>query len=181
MPNGNDHYVNLLRSRWVGIISRCTNSNAANYKNYGGRGINVCNKWKVFEVFYEDMLPGFSPKLQLDRINNNKGYCKSNCRWVTQKKNANNRRNSLPKRLQTQLESNFISRTTYTARLLNGWPELEARTQPPLSKYEVTQVRALKIKAWTLRKLNSRTKGVTNEHRTHDRQALEAQGEAKGR
>jgi len=76
---------------WMGIKARCLNPNNNAYHNYGGRGITVCEKWKDFLGFYEDM--GDRPEgLQIDRIDNDDGYCKENCRWVTPKENCNNRR-----------------------------------------------------------------------------------------
>jgi len=65
---------------WVTMIQRCTNPNNKKYKNYGGRGIKVCKHWRKFENFLKDM--GLPPthKHQIDRINNDKGYRKSNCR-----------------------------------------------------------------------------------------------------
>ena len=79
---------------WMGIKARCLNPNNAAYKNYGGRGITICEEWLKFEGFYEDM--GLRPyKLQIDRVDNNKGYSKDNCHWVTAKENSNNRRNNV--------------------------------------------------------------------------------------
>ena len=77
---------------WTGIKRRCTNPNAKDYPCYGGRGITVCDRWMhSFENFLSDM--GVRPEgLQIDRIDNEKGYSKENCRWVTAKVNCNNRR-----------------------------------------------------------------------------------------
>ena len=79
------------------MFYRCYDRHNPEYHNYGGRGIRVCKAWKMqgrgvgFRNFLEDM--GVRPKgLTLDRINNNKGYSKENCRWVTMKVNANNSR-----------------------------------------------------------------------------------------
>lgn len=78
---------------WVGMIQRCRNPNDKYYKDYGGRGITVCKRWEKFPNFLEDM--GESPhRYQIDRENNNKGYSKENCRWVTSKINNRNKRNS---------------------------------------------------------------------------------------
>ena len=81
-----------LHKSWQGMKQRCFNSNRKGYENYGGRGITVCNSWLKFENFYRDM--GKRPKgLSLDRIDNDKGYCKENCKWSTRKQQNNNTRN----------------------------------------------------------------------------------------
>lgn len=63
---------------------------------YQDRGITICDEWLVFENF-RDWAPshGYKEGLQIDRIDNDKGYCPENCRWVTPKENANNRRNTI--------------------------------------------------------------------------------------
>lgn len=76
---------------WEGMKQRCLNPNATRYPDYGAVGVTVCDKWLVFEGFYEDM--GDRPKgLTLDRINPFGNYCKDNCRWETKKVQANNTR-----------------------------------------------------------------------------------------
>ena len=76
---------------WTNMRSRCTNPNAKQYKDYGGRGIKVCKRWQAFENFLADM--GEAPQgKQLDRTNNNGDYKPSNCRWVTPKENSATRR-----------------------------------------------------------------------------------------
>lgn len=66
---------------WTDMIKRSTNPNTEFWKNYGGRGITVCEKWWRFEGFFEDMGPR-PPNLSLDRKNVNGNYEKSNCRWA---------------------------------------------------------------------------------------------------
>jgi len=79
---------------WSAMLTRCTNKKTAQYHNYGGRGILVCDRWKKFELFLEDM--GIKPteKHQLDRIDNNGNYDILNCRWVTRLENCNNKNNN---------------------------------------------------------------------------------------
>jgi len=74
--------------------ARCINPNHRLFPYYGGRGISVCDSWKSFIQFYEDMREGYAEGLQLDRIDNEKGYSKDNCRWVTSKTNTRNRRSN---------------------------------------------------------------------------------------
>lgn len=76
---------------WQSMIQRCENPNDPSYKNYGGRGITVCERWHTFENFYADM--GIRPKGKIiDRINNEENYELSNCEWSTSAKQAQNRR-----------------------------------------------------------------------------------------
>lgn len=86
---------NPIYNVWSLMRQRCTNPNAANYINYGGRGITVCDRWKSFQAFYEDMGDRTSEKHTLDRKDNELGYFKENCRWATVDEQQNNRRNSV--------------------------------------------------------------------------------------
>lgn len=81
-----------LYRMWQGMLDRCNNVNNFNYYNYGGRGIKVCERWLDVNLFIKDMFPLYKKGLELDRINVNGNYEKSNCRWVTRKENMNNTR-----------------------------------------------------------------------------------------
>lgn len=77
---------------WRAMIQRCTSKNHCKYPRYGGRGITVCDRWKNFNNFLEDM--GDRPQGKtLDRINNDEGYYKENCRWATPKEQRSNQSN----------------------------------------------------------------------------------------
>ena len=78
---------------WSSMKARCYNINCKVYNRYGGRGITICSRWlESFENFVEDM--GIRPEkgYSLDRIDNDKGYSKENCRWATSKQQNRNRR-----------------------------------------------------------------------------------------
>lgn len=79
---------------WAAMLRRCQNPRNPAYKYYGARGISVCERWQTFTHFLEDMLPSYRSDLQIERIDNNKGYCKENCKWDTRRAQMLNRRNA---------------------------------------------------------------------------------------
>lgn len=122
---------------WSAINRRCSNPNADDYARYGGRGITVCERWvKSFEAFYADM--GEPPAgMQIDRIDNGKGYEPGNCRWVTSSANNRNRRDSVyvefrGERLHIrELAERFgIRPATLAWRLKQGMSPEDAATKP---------------------------------------------------
>lgn len=123
-------------STWKTMIQRCENPNAKGYKAYGARGITVCDEWHSFDAFVRDM--GVRPKgYTLDRIDNDKGYFKDNCRWATtSQQNNNNRRN---RRITVDCETRTIAEWAQfyglkwyqiATRVKNGWGIEEAVTTP---------------------------------------------------
>ncbi len=81
-----------LEPRYRTMLSRCYNPKFPKYRNYGARGIKVCNEWRTFQGFKRwAIASGYKPELQIDRIDNDGDYCPENCRWVTPSQNCNNR------------------------------------------------------------------------------------------
>lgn len=126
---------------WINMLQRCTNLRSKYYHHYGGRGIIVCKRWRnSFENFLEDM--GETPRgLTLDRINNNKGYCKENCQWTTRKQQARNRRNNhlITHNRKTQCITDWsreigIDYRTLYYRIKENWSIEKALTTPVKKK-----------------------------------------------
>ena len=133
--NGNPKH-GLSKTRihriWHSMYCRCYYKTTNQYKNYGGKGIKVCEKWKHIDGFIKfynwSMENGYTDELTLDRIDNNKDYEPSNCRWVTSKEQANHRTNNvfytingITKTSKQWCEKYGVSQTTFKDRLKRGW------------------------------------------------------------
>ena len=80
-PHGLSYHP--LYNTWRDMKTRCYNENSKNYKNYGARGIKVCDRWLDIKNFIEDMYPSYQEGLTLDRIDVDGNYEPDNCRWTT--------------------------------------------------------------------------------------------------
>jgi hypothetical protein len=137
---------NSLYKRWSGIWSRCTNPNLPSWKYYGGRGITVCDEWRTYEAFRAwALVNGYDPALSLDRIDGSGDYEPSNCRWVTSKAQANNRRQGAvapkPRFIEAWGETKrlyewaadprcVVSYMALKKRLRRGWNPERSMTEP---------------------------------------------------
>lgn len=116
---------------WSNMMRRCGDPLNAAYKNYGGRGIEVCDQWRSFERFFLDM--GDRPKGRtLERRDNNKGYSLANCYWATWKQQSNNKRTNVmitigkeTKTISQWCEIKGIPSSRVFARRKLGWSDNE--------------------------------------------------------
>ncbi len=128
---------------WAEMLSRCRNPDRECYKNYGGRGIKVCDRWLSFENFLHDMGRKPSVKHSLDRFPNNDGdYEPGNCRWATKKEQDTNRRqtrllelNGKTMCLKDWARSVGMSDCLLSDRLAKGWT-LKTALATPVKKYK---------------------------------------------
>lgn len=132
---------NNTYNTWSSMRDRCNNKNNKNYHNYGGRGIKVCKRWDSFTDFHKDM--GGKPKsTSLERIDNNKGYSPTNCKWATRKEQARNTRKNVfwtdegitLTVAEWSEKTNISYQTLYNRVNYRGWTIKKALTTAPLSK-----------------------------------------------
>lgn len=128
-----------LYTIWSNMKSRCINTNNVNYKNYGGKGITICNSWmNSFENFYKWAIKnGYKDNLTIDRIDNNDDYKPENCRWADYKSQERNRTNNhvityngRTLSMAEWAEITGIPYKTLWKRIKDGWSAEKALTRP---------------------------------------------------
>lgn len=124
---------------WKSMKTRCYNPESKSYKDYGGRGIGICDLWvSNFSAFYDWALShGYTDELTIDRIDNEKGYSPENCRWLSQAGQALNKRTSKHYEFNGRFWnikelSDFygIKESTLRDRLASGWTIERAVYEP---------------------------------------------------
>jgi hypothetical protein len=129
-------YYPVLYGKWYNMMQRCYNPNFKGYHLYGGRGIQVCERWHIFEHFLSDMGEP-PPGMSLERERNNEDYSPDNCKWATRlEQSRNTRRNVyLTLRGETHCLSEWAELTGMPRPLLayrkrKGWSDEEILTTP---------------------------------------------------
>lgn len=132
---------------WRSMRDRCENPNNRGWSNYGGRGIQVCERWKSFENFLADLGKRPGPEYSLDRLDNDAGYEPSNCAWRLFEEQSNNRRSTRLMEFQGETLSlaqwarrQGMSEGCLRNRLREGWT-IEAALTTPLDTSRLRQPR----------------------------------------
>jgi len=119
---------------WQAMKNRCRNPNMVSYARYGGRGITVCPEWEKFENFLADM-GECSDGMSIDRIENDKGYMPSNCRWATREEQASN----TSKNIIIEHNGKSMTRTQWERELGLGATTLRSRFRSGMSLEKALQ------------------------------------------
>jgi len=137
-----------VKSVYKHMKQRCLNLNKTRFKDYGGRGIKICDRWlESFDNFLEDM--GVPPSLlhQLDRLDNDGDYCPENCRWTTTIKNNRNKRDNhtmtfegKTQCLTSWAEDLLMNKSTLSKRKRMGWSDEKALSTPVNLAYSRSSV-----------------------------------------
>lgn len=127
------HFHDPFYKSWESMKDRCFRVKNNRFKNYGGRGISVCDSWTEYENFSKDMKVSYFKGATIERIDVNKGYSLENCKWATDKEQARN------KRCTKKITFNWITKSVWdwadelqvpAKRILNrlkrGWSESDA-------------------------------------------------------
>jgi hypothetical protein len=142
--------------------NRCYNANNHAYKDYGGRGIDVCPEWRGpggYKQFIADLPERPTKRHTLDRIKNELGYSKDNCKWSTREEQGSNKRTTKLLTIcgRTQTKSQWarelgLSPTGFNNRVKRGWPEgkllqkVDRKKLPQLSHRRLMEIAILKLR-----------------------------------
>lgn len=130
---------NRLYYIYDNMLKRCYDESSEKYQNYGARGIAVCDEWRNNRQAFFDWAynAGYTEELTIDRIDVNGDYCPDNCRWATQKEQANNRTsnhkltyNGSTHTIAEWAEITGISPSALYSRIYNGWDAEKALSTP---------------------------------------------------
>lgn len=179
-PNGHRHNMTGTRLYriYVDMVSRCTYECCSRYKNYGGRGIKVCDEWLNDRTTFFDwaMENGYQDNLTIDRINVDGNYEPSNCKWTTSYEQSQNATTNIRLEYNGQIKSvsewakeyNIKSKTLYSRIHNYGWSIDDALLTPNNKKPECSE-KAIenKLRKW-LAKNGIYALGVTKQHKTVD-------------
>lgn len=127
-----------LRKIWESMHERCEYAKHPHFKDYGGRGISVCDEWSLYLPFAKWAFKnGYSPDLSIERVDHNGDYSPRNCRWATMKEQQNNKRSNRLVSFQGETltisqwsERIGIEKTTLRERLNSGWSIEDALLKP---------------------------------------------------
>jgi DNA-binding XRE family transcriptional regulator len=148
-----------LYPRWAGLKQRCCNPESPHWQDYGGRGITICDQWRDdFAAFLADVgePPDRDHDWSLDRIDNDAGYAPGNVRWALPADQARNKRNSVLRRLPTQVRFSTLIVNGHTlrgqladlgallvqARIARGWTQRELAERLGLHMQKIQQYEA---------------------------------------
>jgi hypothetical protein len=122
---------------WTAMLDRCLTRSSSAYARYGGRGITICKRWRRYENFLADMGRKPTPLHTLDRIENSKGYCPSNCRWATRRQQMRNTTRAVRYAFRGErllliewAEKLDIPVQTLRTRLRDGWTVQDTLSKP---------------------------------------------------
>ena len=132
-----DTHKRIQRIWWC-MMQRCYKPKSRSYKWYGAKGITVCDEWKDFKAFEAWALSaGYENNLSIERIDNSKGYSPDNCKWIPLCEQSKHRTNNhyITMNGETKTLSDWsrhlnIKKTTLSLRLIRGWDEKRALSQP---------------------------------------------------
>lgn len=149
---GNHHPV---YDTWAAMLARCTNPSHPSWKDYGGRGITVCEAWHSADGFIRDMLPTWKRGLTLERTDNNGNYSKDNCIWTTQHNQSRNKRRNVivptPDGNLPLIDAvnlfGVVAYSTAQTRVYKGMDPWLAITTPAMSRSEVSRFSHLNRKS----------------------------------